>query len=147
MHLDLHHPLGHNRIILDIPKGFRLARSLEHYHGKQIALLCTRTPHKYPPLMVQPLEMYRMFDDKRLLIQWCIGQPGRTGSEKNEKVHRLSSWKQGSLARRIEQKDFRWFEFPLPRRHLFHQNGPGSFPGILRFPEGEANERSFLGVL
>jgi hypothetical protein len=39
------------------------------------------------PLFVQPLEMCRMFYGKRLLLQRHISQPGRTGPEKNEKVH------------------------------------------------------------
>src|SRR5947209_16386498 len=51
-----------------------------------------------------------------------------------------------SLARRIAQIHLRWFDFPLPRRRLLHQHGPGSFPGILRFPEGETRERTFFGV-
>src|SRR6266704_6198522 len=51
-----------------------------------------------------------------------------------------------SLARRIEHIHLGWFDFPLPGRHLFHQNGPGSFPGMLRFPEGEAHERAFFGI-
>src|SRR5438046_385791 len=54
---------------------------------------CPHTaPHKHLLLFVQLLEMNRMFGGKRLLVQWHICQPSRTGPEKNEKVHLLSSW-------------------------------------------------------
>ena len=37
-------PLHHKWFVLDIPKGFRLAPSLEHHLGKQAVLVCTRPP-------------------------------------------------------------------------------------------------------
>src|SRR5260370_6619961 len=52
-----------------------------------------------------------------------------------------------SLDRRIEHIDFGWFDFPLTRRNLFHQIGPGCLESFLRFPDGEAYERSFFGIL
>src|SRR6266545_1688759 len=87
MQLNLHHPLRHKRIILEILKGFRLTRRLKNHHGKQITFTCTRAAHKHLPFFIQPLEMCRMFYGKRLPLQRHISQPGRTGPEKSEKIH------------------------------------------------------------
>src|SRR5712691_4840092 len=54
------------------------------------------------------------------------------------------------LDRRIEHIDLRWFDFPLLRRAILPgalQDGEGRLESFLRFPDGDAHERSFFRIL
>lgn len=51
------------------------------------------------------------------------------------------------LARSIEHVDFGRLDLPLTSRRILRQNGPSSLESFLRFPEGEAHERSFFRIL
>jgi len=62
-------------------------------------------------------------------------------------VLRWSFYTNGGLAGSIEHVDFGWFDFPLTRRRILRQNGSSSLESLLRFPEGEAQERSFFRIV
>ena len=54
------------------------------------------------------------------------------------------------LERRIEHRDLRWFGFPLLRGALSSgalQDGESCLERFLRFPNGDAHERSFFRIL